>query len=245
MASFHHHVSSGRPGTALEHARYVQRLGKYSKRGDLIYSACANMPSWAAGNEMLFWDAADRNERVNGAAYREQVIAIPNELARDQQIALAHELARRLVGFKPYVLAIHAPIAALGEQPNVHVHIVYTDRVPDGIERAPGGEFRRFNRADPALGGWRKDSGGKTRMQTRDQVIGWRKTSADTQNEFLEANGHSARVDYRSLEQQGIARTPERHLGPWRVRNMSLDETVEYAQVRQSAAIGKATAKSS
>ena len=229
MTSFHHHISSGRPKTALPHARYILRLGQYLARGDLIYSEHANMPWWAQNDPLSFWKAADDNERVNGAAYREQVIALPNELSQDQQIQLARELARRLIGSKPYALAVHSPLGALGGLPNTHVHLMYSDRMPDDIERLPGAEFHRFNGKDPSLGGWRKDSGGMTRMETRDQVISWRKTCAETQNAALEANGHTSRVDHRSLEQQGIARTPERHLGPAALKRM--DSEAKDAQV--------------
>jgi len=230
MASFHHHLRSGLPGTALRHARYNLRMGQHFIRGDLIYSEWANMTWWAHDDPLAFWKAADENERINGAAFREHVIALPNELTREQQIQVARELARRLVGNKPYLLVVHAPILAIGGLPNVHVHLMFSDRVPDDVERTPGFEFRRFNRYDPSRGGWQKDSGGKTRMETRDQVISWRRTIADTINEALEAGGHAERVDYRSLEQQGLSREPERHLGAWRVETMTSQGMADYVQ---------------
>jgi hypothetical protein len=44
-------------------------------------------------------------------------------------------------------------------------------------------------------------------------VEDWREQWADHQNRALEAAGHEARVDHRTLEAQGVDRDPTRHMG--------------------------------
>lgn len=228
MASFHHSIKSGRKGSAVAHATYISNGG----REDLIYTSYGNLPEWAGDNPRLFWRMANTHERANGAVYREHEIALPNELTREQLIELAERLVRELVGTKPYQFAIHAPDGRLGGISNPHVHLMYSDRVPDGIKRPPEQMFSRFNPKCPETGGRRKDSGGKTPLDLRNHVISSRKKIADIQNQALAEHGHDARVDHRSLREQGRQHQPERHLGPARIRGMSPNEKTTYAAHR-------------
>jgi hypothetical protein len=113
---------------------------------------------------------------------------------------------------------------------------MFSDRMPDGINRSPEQTFSRYNAEHPERGGRRKGSGGKNRLALRDEVIAMRKTCADLQNAALEKAGHSARVDHRSLKAQGIDRKPERHLGPARIRNMSTEDKERYVTNRHAPA---------
>lgn len=235
MASFHHRIKSGRKGSAKEHAAYIQRLGRYGDREDLVHAESENMPDWAKGNAATFWKAADVYERANGAAYREHVIALPNELGLEQNCVLAMRLAHELVGNKPFQVAVHAPEGALGGTTNLHMHLMFSDRVPDGINRPPERMFARYNSERPEDGGCRKDSGGRSPMALRDEVIATRKKVADIQNQALAEHGFDARVDHRSLRERGSKRRPERHLGPARIKNMSDDEKALFATLRAAA----------
>lgn len=228
MASFHHTIKSGKKGSAVTHARYIS----HGVREDLIYASFGNLPAWAMGNPALFWRMATRYERANGAVYREHEIALPNELTREQLIEMAERLVRELVGMKPYQYAIHAPDGGIGGISNPHIHLMYSDRVPDGIDRAPEQMFSRFNPIRPEVGGCRKDSGGKSPLELRDEVISTRKRIADLQNQVLAEHGHVARVDHRSLREQGLQRRPERHLGQARVRGLSAYEKAQFADFR-------------
>ena len=232
MASFHHRIKSGKKGAAKEHAAYIERLGRYEGREDLIHAQNGNLPDWAEGNPATFWKAADTYERANGAAYREHVVALPNELSLEQNRALAIRLARELLGSKPFQLAIHAPEGKLGGITNSHMHLMYSDRVQDGISRSPEQMFSRYNSKQPECGGCRKDSGGRSPMVLRDEVIATRKKIADIQNQALAEYGFAARVDHRSLREQGQERRPERHLGQVRIRSMSVEEKAAYVEAR-------------
>jgi hypothetical protein len=235
MASFHHRIKSGKKGTARAHAAYIERHGHYKNRGeDLVHTTHGNLPKWAEDDPKLFWKMADKHERINGAAYREYEIALPGELTELQRIVLADKMVRELVGNKPYQYAIHASDGALGSIPNPHVHLMYSDRIADGIERTPEQMFARFNAKHPERGGRRKDSGGMTPQELRAHVIATRKMVADLQNQALAESGHEARVDHRSLREQGVLRQPERHLGAARVRSLSADERAAYNAHRTS-----------
>jgi hypothetical protein len=233
MASFHHRVKSGKKGTAADHAAYLARRGKYRGRDDLVNTGYGNMPSWAEDSPSNFWRAADKYERANGAAYREHEIALPSELTRCQQLQLVTKLVADLAGKKPYQYAIHVPVSALQAVENAHVHLMFSDRMPDGLERPPEQIFRRYNPKQPALGGAKKDSGGKRPIALRLDLIETRRRCADLQNEALAMHGHAARVDHRTLKQRNVDRVPERHQGPGRVSRMTEEEKAAYVAARR------------
>ncbi|MEI2260016.1 MobA/MobL family protein [Stenotrophomonas indicatrix] len=202
-------------------------MGSLADRQDLVHASHSNLPTWAQDDPKAFWGMADRHERANGATYREHEIALPSELTQPQLIELAERLAQRLAGTKPYEYAVHAPEGTLGGVENPHVHLMCSDRVPDGLERTPVRTFSRYNPTQPAEGGCRKDSGRKSPMELRQEVTVRRKLVADAQNEMLAECGHSTRVDHRSLRDQGLERRAERHLGPLLVKEMADGEKAQ------------------
>jgi len=242
MASFHHTLKSGKKGTAADHALYITRQGKYRNREDLVCSGHGNLPAWTGGDPNRFWKTADARERANGAVYREHEIALPSALTREQQIELAETLVHELVGDKAYQYAVHAPNSSLEGTTNTHLHVMYSGRIPDEIDRPPEQMFARHNPVNPSQGGWKKEGGGRSRLQVRDDLIALRKRCADAQNAALAHYGHDVRVDHRSLKDQGIERQPERHLGSARIKGMSGREKAAYVAARRSARQGQ-TAK--
>lgn len=232
MSSFHLRLKSGKKGTAVEHATYITRQGCYSKREDLIAAGHGNMPHWAT-TPHDFWRAGDKYERKNGAVYREHEIALPEELTQAQQLHLVSDLITVLVGEKPYQYAVHANESSLEGVRNTHLHLMFSDRMPDEFGRTPEQTFRRYNAQSPEKGGCRKDSGGKDPLALRDKMIGTRRACAVLQNEALARHGHSARVDHRTLRQQGILRTPEQHLGQAQIKHMGQEEKMEFVAARR------------
>ncbi|MDZ4153176.1 MobA/MobL family protein, partial [Methylicorpusculum sp.] len=231
------------------HAAYIAREGKYStgnRYEDLEHTASGNMPKWAEHNPAEFWRAADQNERANGSVYRELEIALPRELTPDQRRELVQEFIDNEIGEShAYQYAIHTPKAALekGEQP--HAHIMYSERIRDGIERDPEQYFKRYNAKHPEKGGAKKFSGGKSANELKAELLEQRERWATLQNSHLEKHGHDSRVDHRSLKDQGInEREPEKHLGGSGVRNTSAKNnllelraaTVENLQAQAEAA---------
>jgi hypothetical protein len=225
MASYHLTAKIGAKGKAAAHAAYISREGKYSGREryeDLEATSAGNMPKWAEHEPAHFWNAADEHERANGSAYREIEVALPRELTPNQRRELVEDFVRRELGEQHvYQWGIHNPKAALekGEQP--HAHIMYSERRLDGIERDPDQFFKRYNAKNPERGGAQKASGGKARGAMKDELLATRQRWAEVQNEHLARHGHEVRVDHRSLRDQGIDRTPEKHLGGAGVRALA------------------------
>lgn len=227
MASYHFSVKTGKKGTAANHANYISRQGKYKRdeeASDLVAVSHGNLPDWAKNTPSIFFKAADKYERVNGASYKEYVFALPRELSPQQRLDVVNEFIETQIIDKPYMAAIHAPMASLGKGNHPHAHVITSDRKPDGIERRQEIFFSRYNANNPERGGCKKDSGGKDRNELRDDLIMLRENMAAIQNTHLEKNGFSARVDHRSNKDRGIKKEPERHFGQVRIKLMSDDE---------------------
>ena len=233
MATYHCSVKVGGKGKASGHAAYIAREGSYAERSgyeDLEATGYGNLPSWAEGEPALFWTAADRHERANGATYREIEIALPRELNPVQRQELVLDFIQQEIGERhAHQWAIHNPGAALagGEQP--HAHLMYSERTLDGIERDPEQYFKRYNAKHPELGGCRKDSAG-----TEERLLETRQRWAEVQNAHLQQHGHAARVDHRSLAEQGIDRAPEQHLGGRRVRQLAPEQREALLERREA-----------
>jgi len=227
MASYHLSVKTGGKGSASPHADYIAREAKYAreKDSDLEYRESGNMPAWAAHKPSEFWKAADTFERANGCTYREIEIALPRELIPEQRLELVRDFVRQEIGDRhAYQFAIHNPKAAIagGEQP--HAHIMFSERMNDGIDRDPQQYFKRANTKEPERGGAKKVRFGETPTERKEYLVAQRERWADLQNTHLERYKHTDRVDARSLKAQGIEREPERHLGAGLVKRFDTDQ---------------------
>jgi|APLak6261659701_1056019.scaffolds.fasta_scaffold01066_2 hypothetical protein len=217
MASYHLTAKIGMKGKAAPHAAYIAREGKYSgneRYEDLEATGYGNMPAWSAHNSAHFWQAADEYERANGSTYRELEIALPRELSKAQRLALVQDFINEEISDKyAYQFAIHTPKAAIDKDDQPHAHIMYSERIRDGIERDPKQYFKRYNTKHPENGGAKKYSGGKKADELKAELIATRERWANIQNTHLEKHGHSERVTHLSLNDQGIERIPEKHIG--------------------------------
>lgn len=238
MASYHFSVKVGAKGKALAHAEYIAREGEYAVKYQEKLEAVGhgNMPQWAKARPNLFWQCADEFERKNGSSYREFEIALPRELNPQQRQALVASFVEQELGEKhAYTWAIHTPKASLegGEQP--HAHIMFSERIQDGIERGADQFFKRYNAKQPERGGCQKSNIAKSAEQRKLELVALRERFANLQNAYLEAYGHSARVDHRSLLDQGLDRAPEKHLGWKGSRHQKFKDLVlEYREATRS-----------
>jgi hypothetical protein len=228
MASYHLTVKTGEKGCGASHASYISREDKYANKDkyeDLEHTQHGNMPSWAKDNPLLLWKAADEFERANGTTYREFEIALPRELTKEQRQDLVNEFIKNEIGEKhAYQYAIHCPKAGIEGKDQPHAHIMFCERINDGIERTPDQFFKRANTKNPALGGAKKANVSQSYTQRKEALTDLRSRWADVQNQHLEKHGHAVRVDHRSLKAQGIDREPERHFGPKRVRDLTVEQ---------------------
>jgi len=237
MASYHLSVKTGGKGNAHPHADYISREGKYAreKDSDLEHNESGNMPAWAAHKPTEFWKTADMSERANGCTYREIEIALPRELKTEQRLELVRDFVRQEIGDRhAYQFAIHNPKAAIagGEQP--HAHIMFSERLNDGIHRDPEQYFRRANSKAPESGGAKKVRFGETPTERKEHLVAQRERWADLQNQYLERYQHTDRVDARSLKAQGIEREPERHLGAGQVQRFDTEQLQAILERREA-----------
>ena len=219
-------VKVGKAGKAGAHAEYIEE-DEEEKRKDLEHSDYGNMPAWAEDNPMIFWQSADLYERKNGSTYREYEIALPRELNEEQRLELVQDFIKTEIGTKyPYQYAIHNPQAMDGkDQP--HVHLMFNERLQDGIERDPDQYFKRYNPKNPECGGAKKDNTGKSHLERKTELKDLRQRWAELCNSHLERNGIDSRIDMRSYKDQGIDKEPEKKLLPSQAKNSEVREALQ------------------
>lgn len=205
MAIYHCSVnvisrSSGRSATGASAYRSGseitdERTGlihDYSNKKGVSYTEIltpAGAPDWASERSNL-WNAVEQAEKRKDAQLcREIEVALPIELNTEQKRALVRGYAQTQFVAKGMVadICIHHEN---GENP--HAHILLTLRpFHDG---AFGNKERRWN--------------DKLQLQS------WRSEWANHANLALERAGHEHRIDHRTLDEQGIERIPQIHIGP-------------------------------
>lgn len=244
MASFHFSVKKathgGRRTSALAHQNYIDREGKYKNLGEdkeCIYQA-NSLPKWAKDNPKIFWRAADKHERANACTYKELEFNLMNELPLEENLKIISQLmnAEPMNKFY-YSLAVHDKKASsIAGQRNLHVHIMFSERERDNIERSAETFFKRYNPKDPAKGGAKKSRifvNPKTGKQT---ITNLRKQYADITNQILKDNGLDLKISPDTLKKQReialkenrridaylLNREPEKHLGRKRIKQQSI-----------------------
>lgn len=167
-------------------------------------------------------------------------IALPRELKPAQRAELVRAFVRQEIGeHHTYQWAIHTPNAADGgEQP--HVHLMFSERQCDGIERDPDQYFKRYNAKAPEKGGARKGYGpsaGKTltAAERADELKAVRERWEVLCNEHLKMAGHGQRIDMRSNAERGIKLAPERKQLPSEWRGQGKAKVIELRAARRDA----------
>ena len=221
------HKSGGGSSLAAGRIQYITRTGLYSPaearirhqglevgsahvREDLVHWEARNLPTWATEDPVRFFSAAETHERANGIAYEEWKFALPRELSRAHQLAAAHDMLQAAFGMQhPYIWAMHDPPAADGgRQP--HVHVLWSARTLDGIERSAAQFFTRYNRAQPERGGAEK----ARELGHFGAVKAARVLYTDMLNLHLERAGREERLHPDRLTVRGFDRAPEPRLAP-------------------------------
>lgn len=211
MSIFHLTVKRGSRSEnrlSVDKHDYIMRLERFAERhdGNLALGESGNMPSWAADDPRKFWVESDAHERANGTLYHEVEFALPRELTFDQQISAAREAARMICGDQhPYSWGLHE------KDGNPHVHLMFSGRMLDGIDRDADQFFKRYNAKNPERGGCRKESSGDARGPEWVKQV--RADWQDVANRHLAAAGLDDRIDHRSYKDRGLDEAPGVHLG--------------------------------
>ena len=259
----HVNVKTGSRGSGQSAAAkfdYISRGGKYEAacQDELVHLESGCMPSFAASDPRSYWAAADSHERSNGRLFRSLTAALPNSLDSAGRLELARSFAARVTaGELPYTLVVHAGLSVESKPDNPHLHLVFSERVNDGVERAAEQWFRRAASAgrDPASGGARKSERTKPREWLEETRQAW----AAEMNLAFDRAGVADRVTSEShatqlarareagdaaAEERLLLNPPSEHIGPaakhkWEDRSgapeLKPDRYVEYEEASASA----------
>lgn len=227
--------SDGRSAVAAAAYRAGERLtdrrtgltADYTRRRVVEHTEIL-LPDGAAADladRCTLWNQAEACEaRKDGRTAREVVISLPRELTDAQGLRLVRSFAQAELVERYGVavdVGIHAPKARDGEE-NRHAHLLYTTRAvtDDGL----GAKVRDLDRKD-------------TLQALR---VAW----ADYANAALAAAGSDARINHRSLIDQGItdrpsegkARTPEQWTRLRELRQAKVERQTAEAEIREATA---------
>ncbi len=245
----HVNVKTGNRGTGQSAAAkydYINRAGKYEAacQDEVVHRESGSMPAFASSDARLYWAAADCHERSNGRLFRSLTAALPNSLDSAGRLDLARSFAAHVTGGQlPYTLALHAGLSKeAGVAANPHLHLVFSERVNDGVERAAEQWFRRAapKGGDPAAGGARKSERTKPRAWLDETRQAW----AAEMNLAFDRAGVADRVTSESHaaqlarareagdaaeEERLLLNPPSEHIGPaakhrWEDRSSGVPE---------------------
>ena len=193
------------------HADYINREGAQSDRNDCVFKG-NQLPKWAKGSAQKFFSAATRYEDKGNVRYREIELSLPNELTLEQNREIVDKFIANHVSNHYYAYAIHEKAGAVSGERHPHVHIMFSERLIDDVEKTserPACKY--FRRAAKPLKGEavasferRREHGAPKDKKWHDKkyLYKLRADFAQIQNEVLAKNGFSIRVDYRTLKAQ-------------------------------------------
>src|SRR5258706_1739645 len=225
MAIYHLHIESvsrgeGRCATAASAYRAAERIHDletdevfdYTRKRGVEHTeiVLSRQPSrqdinWARNRQDL-WNAAERAEKRKDARIaREYELSLPCEMAGPQRLALTRAFAQELADRYQCAVdvAIHRPHWR-GDKRNHHAHLLTTTR-QIGASGLGAKTTVEWSNTDRRKHGLQSASAEMKEIRARWEVLA---------NEHLHSLGIDARIDHRSLKDQGIEREPTVHQGP-------------------------------
>lgn len=208
MAIYHLHVKViGRKtgSSAVASAAYrsasrmrderIDRVQDFSNKRGVVHSEVMlpdGAPEHWSDRERLWNDVEAFEVRKDAQLAREVEFAIPREMNEAQGIELARDFAQAEFVDQGMIadLNVHWDVGEDG-MPKPHAHVMLTMRAVD--ENGFGQKVRDWNRTE--------------------MVERWRERWADHVNERLTELDIDARIDHRSLEEQGIGLEPQSQIG--------------------------------
>ena len=218
------------------HADYINREGAQSDRNDCVFKG-SQLPKWAKGSPQKFFSAATRYEDKGNRRYKEIELSLPNELSLEQNREIVDRFIANHLSNHYYAYAIHEKKGELSGERTPHVHIMFSERLIDDVERiSERPAYKYFRRAAKPLRGEQVASFERRcqhgapkdkKWHDKNYLIELREDFARIQNDVLKKNGFSIRVDHRTLQAQReeaekngdeflakvYKRAPEAHIG--------------------------------
>lgn len=193
------------------HADYINREGAQSDRNDCVFKG-SQLPKWAKGSAQKFFSAATRYEDKGNVRYREIELSLPNELSLEQNLEILDRFITDHLSNHYYAYAVHEKVGELSGESHPHVHIMFSERLIDDVERiSERPACKYFRRAAKPLKGEQVASFERRSQHGAPKDKKWhnkkylyelRADFARIQNEVLARNGFSIRVDHRTLKAQ-------------------------------------------
>jgi len=182
----------------------------HSRRKDVTHSEIM-LPSelkgenmeWARNRASLWNSVENAESRKNARVAREIQVNLPHELAPERRVALARAFSQEVADhYRVAVdLAVHEPRPS-GDPRNHHAHLLMTTRevTREGLGAKAALELSTHDRMRLGLPG------------SSQEYTAIRERWATVTNEALKDANIEARVDHRSLAEQGIDREPKPHI---------------------------------
>jgi ATP-dependent exoDNAse (exonuclease V) alpha subunit len=195
-------IKDERTGRTYDH---TDRQDVMHKEIILPQEFSAGEAAWARDRSSLWNTAESAESRVNSRVAREYLVALPVELSDEQRVDLARGFSKELSERYRFAvdLAVHEPRNYSGSDPrNFHAHLLATTREVgvEGLGTKTTLEWSDARRREIGLG------------PAINELLHVRERWASVTNAALERAHVAARVDHRSLQQQGIDREPMPHL---------------------------------
>ena len=241
------------------HADYINREGIQSNKNDCVFKG-SQLPKWAKSSPQKFFAAATRYEDKGNCRYKEIELSLPNELSLEQNREIVDRFLANHLANHYYAYAIHEKAGELSGERHPHVHIMFSERLIDDVERTserPACKY--FRRAAKPLRGEQVASFERRSQHGAPKDKKWhskkyffemREDFARIQNEVLAKNDYSIRVDHRTLNAQRVEaerhgddflanvykRVPESYIGivPAHVEDSQVVDVKRYRKQKQS-----------
>jgi ATP-dependent exoDNAse (exonuclease V) alpha subunit len=198
-----------RAGEKLRDDR-TNELHNHSRRQDVTHTEIV-LPAQLAGEKMdwarnraSLWNSVEAAEtRKNARVATEIQVNLPFELSPERRLAMARTFSQELADhYRVGVdLAVHDPRPS-GDPRNYHAHLLMTTREvsPAGLGAKAGLDMSSVERVRLGL------------PNLSQEFTAIRERWATLTNEALKEANIEARVDHRSLAEQGIDREPKPHI---------------------------------
>ncbi|MBR6438904.1 MAG: MobA/MobL family protein [Bacteroidales bacterium] len=180
-------------------------------KSDCVFKG-SQLPKWAKGSPQKFFSAATRYEDKGNRRYKEIELSLPNELALAQNRSIVDQFIANHLANHYYAYAIHEKAGELSNERHPHVHIMFSERLIDDVEKIqerPACKY--FRRAAKPIKGEQVASFERRSQHGAPKDPKWhdknylyelREDFARIQNEVLTQNGFSIHVDCRTLKAQ-------------------------------------------
>jgi Ti-type conjugative transfer relaxase TraA len=200
------------------HDERLDRAHDFSNKAGVVHSEVMlpeGAPEALQDRETL-WNAVEAKEvRKDAQLAREVEFALPRELSQKEGVELARSFVQREFVAKGMVadLNVHWDVGPDGEpKPHAHVMLALRSVGPEGF----GAKVRDWNRTDA--------------------LVEWRQAWADHANTRLAELGIEARIDARSLKDQGLDLEPQNKIGASGARRELGGEAAERAEDHRAIA---------